>query len=86
MYAFVLLTGNTTMVFTYIFPLLSLIVLYHQPKLVLMVGVVSLVANLAYDVKLFFNGMITVETSKDIEIQLALIFLCFGFLYVAFPL
>ena len=83
MYAFVLLTGNTTMVFTYIFPLLSLIVLYHQPKLVLMVGVVSLVANLAYDVKLFFNGMITVETSKDIEIQLALIFLCFGFLYVA---
>lgn len=83
MYAFVLLTGNTTMVFTYIFPLLSLIVLYHQPSLVLMVGIVSLAANLLYDVKLYVSGMITMESSRDVEIQLALIFLCFGFLYVA---
>lgn len=83
MYTFVLLTGNTSMVFTYIFPLLSLIVLYHQPTLVLMVGLVSLAANLLYDLKLYLNGLITVESSKDVEIQLALIFLCFGFLYVA---
>lgn len=83
MYTFVLLTGHTSMVFTYIFPLLSLIVLYHQPKLVLMVGLVSLAANLLYDLKLYLNGLITVESSKDVEIQLALIFLCFGFLYVA---
>lgn len=83
MYTFVLLTGNTTLVFTYIFPLLSLIVLYHQPKLVLMVGLVSLMANLLYDLKLYLKGVITVETSKDVEIQLALIFLCFGFLYAA---
>lgn len=81
MYTFVLLTGSTTLVFTYIFPMLSLIVLYHQPKLVLMVGLVSLMANLLYDLKLYLNGVITVETSKDVEIQLALIFLCFGFLY-----
>ncbi|MGN0073452.1 MAG: HD-GYP domain-containing protein [Coriobacteriales bacterium] len=83
MYVFVLLTGSTTMVFTYIFPLLSLIVLYHQPKLVLMVGVVALLANLAYDARLYLDGMVTLETSKDLEIQLALIVLCFGFLYVA---
>lgn len=50
MYAFVLITGSTTMVFTYIFPLLSLIVLYHQPKLVLSMGIVSLLANIAYDI------------------------------------
>lgn len=83
MYTFVLLTGSTTLVFTYIFPMLSLIVLYHQPTLVLMVGLVSLMANLLYDLKLYLNGVITVETSKDVEIQLALIFLCFGFLYSA---
>lgn len=83
MYTFVLLTGNTSMVFTYIFPLLSLIVLYHQPKLVLMVGLVALAANLLYDLKLFLSGMVTVESSRDVEIQLALILLCFGFLYVA---
>lgn len=83
MYVFVLLTGSTTMVFTYIFPLLTLIVLYHQPKLVLIVGVVALLANLVYDARLFMDGMVTLETSKDLEIQLALIVLCFGFLYVS---
>lgn len=83
MYMFVLLTGNTTMVFTYILPLLTLIVLYHQPKLVLSMGIVSLIANLAYDAQLYMNGKITMENSKDIEIQIALIILCFGFLYVA---
>lgn len=83
MYVFVLLTGSTTMVFTYIFPLLTLIVLYHQPKLVLSMGIVSLLANIAYDVKLYLEGKITLETSKDVEIQLALIVLCFGYLYMA---
>ena len=83
MYVFVLLTGKTTMVFTYIFPLLTLIVLYHQPNLVLTMGILSLVANLMYDAKLFRDGSITLENSRDVEIQLALILLCFSFLYVA---
>lgn len=83
MYVFVLMTGSTTMVFTYIFPLLTLIVLYHQPKLVLSMGIVSLLANIAYDVKLALDGKVTLENSKDMEIQLALIILCFGFLYAA---
>ena len=83
MYIFVLLTGNTTMVFTYIFPLLTLIVLYHQPKLVLYMGITSLIVNLIYDMQLYMNGQITVNTSKDVEIQIALIILCFSFLYIA---
>ena len=83
MYVFVLLTGKTTMVFTYIFPLLTLIVLYHQPNLVLTMGILSLVANLMYDAKLFRDGSIILENSRDVEIQLALILLCFSFLYVA---
>ncbi len=83
MYVFVLLTGNTTLVFTYILPLLSLIVLYHQPKLVVILWLGSLVANLIFIVRQFVEGKINIETSKDIEIQLALLFLCFGFLLVA---
>lgn len=83
MYVFVLLTGSTSMVFTYIFPLLSLIVLYHQPKLVLGMGVLSLLANIVYDIRLYTEGSITLSNSKDIEIQMALIILCFGFLYAA---
>lgn len=83
MYIFVLFTGKTILVFTYIFPLLTLIVLYHQAKLVLFMGILSLLANLFYDMRLFFAGQITLENSRDIEIQLAIIFLCFSFLYVA---
>ncbi len=82
MYAFVLLTGSTTMVFTYILPMLSLIVLYHQPNLVLCMGVMAVAANLIYDFNLFRAGKVTLENSKDIEIQIALLVLCFGFLYV----
>ncbi|MDE7210197.1 MAG: diguanylate cyclase [Lachnospiraceae bacterium] len=83
MYVYVLLTGNTTLVFTYILPLLSLIVLYHQPKLVVILWLGSVAANLIFIARQFVEDKITVETSKDIEIQVALLFLCFGFLLVA---
>lgn len=83
MYTFVLITGSTTMVFTYILPMLSLIVLYHQPRLVLVMGVFSLAANLIYDVRLYLSGAVNLANSKDVEIQIALLFLCFGYLYVA---
>ena len=83
MYAFVLLTGSTTMVFTYILPMLSLIVLYHHASLVLVMGVLSLIANLIFIARMFLNHQITLSNSKDIEIQLALLILCFGFLYIA---
>ncbi len=83
MYVYVLLTGNTTLVFTYILPLLSLIVLYHQPKLVVILWLGSVAANLIFIARQFVEDKITVGTSKDIEIQVALLFLCFGFLLVA---
>lgn len=83
MYIFVLMTGNTTMVFSYIFPLLSLIVLYHQPRLVLSMGAISFISNLFFDFQLYMSGKITIENSRDVEIQLALIILCFSFLYIA---
>lgn len=83
MYFFVLITGSTTMVFTYIFPLLTLIVLYHHSTLVLETFLVTMIANIIYVVKNYHQGLINLENSKDIEIQFALIFLCFGFLYTA---
>lgn len=46
MYIFVMLTGSTTMVFSYILPMLALLVLYHNPKLILFTGVASLLINI----------------------------------------
>lgn len=83
MYTFSILTGSTFMVFSYILPLLSLLLLYHQPKLILWTGVASVIINVISIVNMFLYGKISVENSKDVEIQIALIFLCFGGCYAA---
>lgn len=83
MYLFSMTTGSTNMVFSYILPLLSLLVLYHQPKLILWTGIASLIVNLFFIGKQFLQKGLTLENSKDIEIQLALIILCFGGCYIA---
>lgn len=83
MYAFVMFTGSTNMVFTYIFPMLSLIVLYHQPMLVLAMGISALAFNIIFLFIRILNNEITTENSKDVEIQFALLILCFSGSYVA---
>lgn len=83
MYTFVLLNTNTVMTYGYIIPMLSLIVLYHSPKLVLIMGGVSLAANIGCVVRFFIIGMVTSEDIKDVEIQLGMICFCFAFAYIA---
>ncbi len=87
MYLFVMITGNTPMVFSYILPLLSLLILYHHPNLILATGLVSLALNLI-SILLnhlginYFSSQMEVST-RDEEIQVALIVLCFGGCYFA---
>lgn len=83
MYLFSMLTGSTSMVFSYILPLLSFLVLYHQPKLILATGIASFIVNIISIIHKFSSGEMTLASSKDGEIQLALLFLCFGGSYVA---
>jgi diguanylate cyclase (GGDEF)-like protein/putative nucleotidyltransferase with HDIG domain len=83
MYIFVMLTGSTTMVFSYILPMLSIIVLYHQPMLILYSGIGAVLINVISICSKYKNGLLSVSNSKDVEIQLALIFLCFGGSFVA---
>lgn len=82
MYVFVLFTGKTFMVFTYILPMLSLIILYHKPNLILWTGIAALTVNLISIVYKFKSGVFTVANSRDAEIEVALITLCFGGCYV----
>lgn len=83
MYVFVLLNTNTVMTYGYIIPMLSLIVLYHSPKLVLSMGAVALAANIACVARFFIIGMVTSDDIKDVEIQLGMILFCFSFAYIA---
>ena len=83
MYIFVMLTGNTYMVFSYILPMLSLLVLYHHPNLILFTGIAAFFINIISIVHNFQTGVLDLASSKDAEIQIALIVLCFGGSYVA---
>ncbi len=82
-YTFALYTGSTIAVFTYILPMLSLIMLYHSPKLVLELGAVTIADNLIFDYIEYTQGKISTENSKDYEIQISILFTCFLFLYFA---
>lgn len=77
MYFFVMSTGSTPLVFTYILPILSLLVLYHNPRLIFWTGTATVVTNFSFIVKRYLNGELNVSNSKDAEIQLALVILCF---------
>lgn len=83
MYGFVMVTGSTALVFTYILPMLSLIVLYRQEKIILGMGITALLMNLIFIGLRVLRNEISKGNSKEIEIQLALLFLCFGGSYVA---
>lgn len=83
MYLFSMITGSTYMVACYILPLLSLLILYHQPKLILWTGAASMAANLFSIARKFALEELDIESSKNAEIQIALIVLCFGGCYVA---
>ena len=83
MYIFTMFSGSTNMVFTYILPMLSLLVLFHQPRLILWTGAVSLFINLSSIAYGVYTGSTNLKNSKDAEIQIALITLCFGGSYLA---
>lgn len=83
MYMFVMATGKTIMVCTYILPMLSLMVLYHKPNLILYTGIASLIVNMISVIHKFNTGELKLENSDQAEIEIALIFLCFGGSYAA---
>lgn len=83
MYTFVQLTTNTIMTYGFIIPMLSLMVLYHSPKLVLVMGSISLAVNIGGVARFINIGMITSEDVRDVEILLFMILFCFSFTYIA---
>ena len=83
MYVFVMITGNTPLVFVYILPFLSFLILYHEPKIILITGAATLIVNLISIYIGIISGDITVENSRDSEIQIALLILCFLGSYVS---
>ena len=83
MYCFVMVTGSTMLVFCYILPMLSFLILFHQPRLILFTGIAALSVNFIAIAVRYLNGELNNHNTKDIEIQVALLFLCFLGCYIA---
>ena len=77
LYVFVMFNNITPMVFTYILPMLSLLVLYHQPKMILGLGVAVITVTLASIVYQFYTGGFHLTNSNDAEIQIAVLAISF---------
>lgn len=77
MYAFVMATGSTPLVANYILPLLCFLILYHRPPLILFSFAIAFVINVVVFVAMFFQGIITMDNLRDVEICLASIIICF---------
>ena len=83
MYGFVLLTANTSQVWTYIIPMLSLLVLYHNPVLIQWTTIIAILLNIGEIAYRYIRGDITDLLDRDIRIQIGCLALCFIALYVA---
>jgi diguanylate cyclase (GGDEF)-like protein/putative nucleotidyltransferase with HDIG domain len=83
MYLFVMISGNTTLVFVYILPLLTLIILYHQPNLIASTGLATMAVNAYFIYRRVKKHEINASNSKEVEIQVALLILCFTGAYAA---
>lgn len=78
MYGFVMFTGSTQMVFSYVFPLLCFLVLYHKRSLIVFSFVITMLINVS---SLFYQleqDSITISNSKDVEIRFATLIVSFA--------
>ena len=77
LYVFVIFNQITPLVFAYILPMLSLMVLYHQPKLILWLGIAVIGVNLAYVIYDFSAGSLNLTNSMDAEIEIGVLLFSF---------
>lgn len=83
MYAFVMFTGATQMVSTYIFPLLCFLVLYHKPGLIAFSFFITIIVNVAALFYQLGQNIITMSNSREVEIRFAAIIISFAGAFVS---
>ncbi len=86
MYVFVLTTASAALVYAYILPLMFMLILYHDPMLIVRVFAAVLSMNILFTIRRVVDPRaeeITLENSREIEVQFGLIILCFLGCYVA---
>ncbi len=79
MYVFVLATSKTNLIFAFIFPLLSLLILYHNKRIIILLGLLALAADIAFIFLQVSRNNLDLKTSADAELQVCVLVLVFVF-------
>ncbi|MBQ7933490.1 MAG: hypothetical protein IJ327_01705 [Lachnospiraceae bacterium] len=73
LYLYIMLTAPGTLAFTYILPLVSMLIIYKNQGFILRCGIASIVVLCITIVRNYLNGMNTPADISNYEIQLAII-------------
>jgi len=76
-YLYIMLTSPGTLAFTYILPLMSMLIIYKNRNFILRCGIASVVIVCFTIVRNFMNGMNTANDVSNFEIQIGIIIFCF---------
>lgn len=82
-YLYIMLTSPGTLAFTYLIPILCMMVIYKNKGLYLRSGIAALVVVAIAIVRNYNNGMNTPQDISNYEIQVAIIIFCFTGFFVA---
>ncbi len=73
LYLYIMLTAPGTLAFTYILPLVSMLIIYKNRNFILRCGVASMIILCVTIIRNYLNGMNTPNDISNYEIQLAII-------------
>ena len=76
-YLYIMLTSPGTLAFTYILPLLSMLIIFKNRNFMIRSGILSIVTLLITIIRNYMNGMNTANDISNYEIQFGMILFCF---------
>lgn len=82
LYSFLLFTANNDLVFSYIFPMLLIMLMFSKMKFILIIGICAALENIADVVYLVMQGKTAAENIVSYEIQVLLVILSVIFFVV----
>ena len=76
-YLYIMMTSPGTLAFTYILPLMSMLIIYKNKNFIIRCGVLSVIIIVATIIRNYMNGMNTPSDISNFEIQFAIIVFCY---------
>ena len=76
-YLYIMMTSPGTLAFTYILPLMSMLIIYKNRNFIIRCGVLSVIIIVATIIRNYMNGMNTPSDISNFEIQFAIIVFCY---------